>query len=41
MTTATLCKKLLGVKDTVVESYDFYTDSDGVYHLRQYVKALH
>ena len=39
MTTATLCKKLLGVKNTVVESYDFYTDSDGVNHLRIYVRA--
>ena len=39
MTTATLCKKLLGVKNTVVESYDFYTDSDGVNHLRIYARA--
>ena len=39
MTTATLCKKLLGVKDTVVESYDFYTDSDGVNHFRIYARA--
>ena len=39
MTTATLCKKLLGVKNTVVESYDFYTDSDGVNHLKIYARA--
>lgn len=30
----TLCKKLLGVKHTVVESSDFYTDGNGVQHLR-------
>ena len=28
----TLCKKLLNVKDTVVEGYDSYDDSDGVQH---------
>jgi transposase len=32
--TDTLCKKLLNVKNTVVESHDFYTDKDGVAHLR-------
>lgn len=30
----TLCKKLLNVKNTVVESHDFYSDADGVTHLR-------
>ena len=30
----TLCKKLLNVKNTVVESHDFYSDKDGVVHLR-------
>lgn len=30
----TLCKKLLNVKNTVVESYNFYNDVDGVTHLR-------
>jgi len=30
----TLCKKLLHVKNTVVESHDFFTDADGVQHLR-------
>ena len=30
----TLCKKLLNVKHTVVESHDFYTGADGVAHLR-------
>ena len=30
----TLCKKLLNVKHTVVESSDFYTGADGVTHLR-------
>lgn len=30
----TLCKKLLNVKHCVVEKHDFYTDSDGVNHLR-------
>lgn len=34
MTADTLCKKLLCVKDTVVESQDFYSDTDGVKHLR-------
>ncbi len=29
-----LCKKLLNVKHTVVESHDFYTGADGVAHLR-------
>jgi hypothetical protein len=29
-----LCKKLLNVKNTVVESHDFYTDKNGVVHLR-------
>ena len=32
--TDTLCKKLLNVKHTVVESHDFYTGADGVAHLR-------
>ena len=30
----TLCKKLLNVKNTVVESHIFYTDQSGVKHLR-------
>lgn len=30
----TLCKKLLNVKNIVVESHDFYSDKDGVVHLR-------
>jgi len=30
----TLCKKLLNVKTAVVEGNDFYTDADGVQHLR-------
>lgn len=30
----TSCKKLLNVKNTVVESYNFYNDVDGVTHLR-------
>lgn len=30
----TLCKKLLKVKNTVVESHNVYTDPDGVVHLR-------
>lgn len=32
--TNTLCKKLLNVKGAVVESHNFYTDADGVVHLR-------
>lgn len=28
-----LCKKLFNVKHTVVESYDFYIDRDGVHHI--------
>lgn len=28
----TLCKKLLNVKNTVVESHNFYDDTDGVTH---------
>lgn len=30
----TLCKKLLNVKSTVVESHSFYNDADGVTHIR-------
>ncbi len=30
----TLCKKILNVKNTVVESHEFYIDTDGVNHLR-------
>ena len=30
----TLCKKLLNVKHTVVESHDIYNDQDGVTHIR-------
>ena len=30
----TLCKKLLNVKNVVVESHNFYNDSNGVTHLR-------
>ena len=29
-----LCKKVLNVKSAIVESHDFYTDADGVNHLR-------
>jgi len=29
----TLCNNLLNVKDSVVESHDFYTDKDNVKHL--------
>ncbi len=32
--TDTLCKKILNVKNTVVESHEFYIDADGVNHLR-------
>ncbi len=32
--TNTLCKKILNVKNTVVESHEFYIDADGVNHLR-------
>ena len=38
MTADTLCKKLLHVRETVVESHDLYTDSMGVQHLR--IKAI-
>ena len=31
--TNTLCRKLPGVKHTVIKSQDFYTDRDGVNHL--------
>ncbi len=34
----TLCKKLINVKDSVIEGYDFFTDSDGVQHLRIQVR---
>ena len=30
----TLCKKLLNVKDAVVEKSEFYTDTDGLNHIR-------
>lgn len=30
----TLCKNLLNVNDVVIENHDFYSDSDGVKHLR-------
>ena len=30
----TLCRKLLNVKNTVVESHNFYNNVDGVTHLR-------
>ena len=30
----TLCKKLLNVKTAVVEGCDFYSDQDGVNHIR-------
>ena len=30
----TLCKKLLNVKNAVVEGSDFYTDHNGVNHIR-------
>jgi hypothetical protein len=36
----TLCKKLLNVKNTVVESYNFYNDVDGVTHLRSRLVLL-
>ena len=29
-----LCKKLLNVKNAVVESHDIYNDQDGVTHIR-------
>ena len=32
--TNTLCKKLLNVKTAVVTGNDFYTDADGVNHIR-------
>ena len=32
--TNTLCKKLLNVKTAVVTGSDFYTDEDGVNHIR-------
>ena len=35
----TLCRKLLGVKHTVIEGQDFYTDEDGVNHLRIRVRV--
>lgn len=34
----TLCKKLLNVKDAVVTRHDFYSDYDGVKHLRIYAR---
>ncbi len=34
----TLCKKLLNVKDAVVIGHDFYSDNDGVKHLRIYAR---
>lgn len=34
----TLCKKLLNVKDAVVTGHDFYSDNDGVKHLRIYAR---
>jgi len=34
----TLCKKLLNVKGTVIESCEFYTDQDAVKHLRIHVR---
>ena len=30
----TLCKKLLNVKSAVVEECDFYSDQNGVSHIR-------
>ena len=33
-----LCKKLLNVKDAVVENYCSYYDSDGVQHIRILVR---
>ena len=34
----TLCKKILNVKDAVVTGHDFYSDNDGVKHLRIYAR---
>jgi len=37
----TLCKKLLNVKNVVVEGCDFYSDQDGVKHIRIYARPSH
>jgi transposase len=37
-TTNTLCKKLLNVKGVVIQNHDFYTDGEGVHHLRIYAR---
>ena len=37
-TTNTLCKKLLNVKGVVIQNHDFYTDDEGVHHLRIYAR---
>ena len=34
VSTNTLCKKLLNVKSAVIEGANFYTDEDGVNHIR-------
>ena len=35
----TLCKKLLNVKDAVIEDAKFYTDQEGVNHLRIHART--
>ena len=37
----TLCKKLLNVKNAVVEGADFYTDVDGVNHIQIHARPNH
>ena len=37
----TLCKKLLNVKNAVVEGADFYTDADGVNHIQIHARPNH
>ena len=34
VSTNTLCQKLLNVKSAVIEGANFYTDEDGVNHIR-------
>ncbi|MBQ6778578.1 MAG: ISL3 family transposase [Acidaminococcaceae bacterium] len=36
--TTTLCKKLLNVKTAVITGHDFYSDRDGINHLRIYAR---
>lgn len=37
----TLCKNLLSVKNVVIEGHDFYTDKDGVQHIRIHARPNH